>query len=429
MSDELRERWVAAQNRVRESLDEPIGRAQAVANRAASWFAVRVWRRFLRHNGFLLAAGLSYQALFAFFAVVYIAFAGVGLWLGASAQAISATIDFINSYLPGLIQDEGGIFTRDQVTAVASQNGGVLTTTGLVAVIVLMWTAIGFVTFSRRAVRDIFSLPFDERGYVRLKARDLVTAVAFGGALVIGGLVGGAGTWALRLIFSLAGWSTASVFFQLGAGAGSLVISFAINTAALAALYRLLAGTRLPWRSTLPGAAVAGSGVTLLQFGGGVLVAYSPSNPLLATFSVFIFLLLWFRLVGIVILVGAAWTAETAEREGLADRLLSVRERAELEQTAVRVAGEVAVREANKSLADAAWWQRPARRARLRRALQGLAAIEATLEQNTVGQGAERQGTDKQHAERQGAEKQGAEKQGADAAESDRRPPAGTVMR
>ena len=30
-----------------------------------AWFPVRVWRHFLIHNGFLLAAGVSYQALFA----------------------------------------------------------------------------------------------------------------------------------------------------------------------------------------------------------------------------------------------------------------------------------------------------------------------------------------------------------------------------
>ena len=43
-------------------------------------FPVRVWRHFLQHNGFLIAAGVSYQALFSFFAGIYVAFAGVGLW-------------------------------------------------------------------------------------------------------------------------------------------------------------------------------------------------------------------------------------------------------------------------------------------------------------------------------------------------------------
>ena len=38
-----------------------------------------------------------------------------------------------------------------------------------------------------------------------------------------------------------------------------------------------------------------------------------PRNPLLATFAVFIGLLLWFRLVGIITLVAAAWIAVAAQ--------------------------------------------------------------------------------------------------------------------
>ena len=63
---------------------------------------MRVWRHFLLHNGFLLAAGISYQALFAFFAAIYVAFAITGLWLGGSDDAVNAIIDLINSYIPGL---------------------------------------------------------------------------------------------------------------------------------------------------------------------------------------------------------------------------------------------------------------------------------------------------------------------------------------
>lgn len=51
-----------------------------------AWFPVRVWRHFLIHNGFLLAAGVSYQALFASFAAIYVAFAIAGLWLGEAIR-------------------------------------------------------------------------------------------------------------------------------------------------------------------------------------------------------------------------------------------------------------------------------------------------------------------------------------------------------
>ena len=56
-------------------VDAAVERATALTQRTLALFPVRVWRHFLQHNGFLLAAGVSYQALFAIFAAIYLAFA------------------------------------------------------------------------------------------------------------------------------------------------------------------------------------------------------------------------------------------------------------------------------------------------------------------------------------------------------------------
>ena len=50
---------------------------------------------------------MSYQALFAIFAAIYIAFVVVGLWLGGSEEAVAGLIDIVNIYLPGLIDENG----------------------------------------------------------------------------------------------------------------------------------------------------------------------------------------------------------------------------------------------------------------------------------------------------------------------------------
>ena len=50
----------------------------------------------------------------------------------------------------------------------------------------------------------------------------------------------------------------------------------------------------------------------MLQLLGGLVITGAGNNPLLATFAVFIALLLWFRLTGIVILVAASWIAVEA---------------------------------------------------------------------------------------------------------------------
>ena len=63
------------------------------------------------------------------------------------------------------------------------------------------------------------------------------------------------------------------------------------------------------WRVIWPGALLGGAALTVLQFGAGLLLSYTPSNPLLATFAIFVGLLLWFQLIGIIMLVAAAWIA------------------------------------------------------------------------------------------------------------------------
>ena len=68
-----------------------------------------------------------------------------------------------------------------------------------------------------------------------------------------------------------------------------------------------------------PGALLGGAALTVLQFGAGLLLSYTPSNPLLATFAIFVGLLLWFKISGIIMLVAAAWIAVAVEGQGHPD--------------------------------------------------------------------------------------------------------------
>lgn len=368
----LRERLDAAQTAVRERLDHPIERAA----RLAQLFPVRVWRHFLRHNGFLLAAGMSYQGLFAMFSALYLAFAGVGLWLGGSTAAIDGLIRIVNGYIPGIIS-KNGLVKPEQVEAVAQESGRLLGVTGVVAGVVVIWTTIGFVTFTRRAVRDTFGLPFDLRNYLLLKARDFAASLLFGIALLIGALLGSITTGAVDLVFGWIGWTRETAWWSSGARGVSLIVAFGINTLALASLFRFLTGTALTWRRTWPGALVGSAGIVVLQVAAGFLFVYTPSNPLLVTFTVLIGFLLWFRLVGIVILVAAAWIAVSADDHDVP--LRSPEDRRAMEQTALVIAAQVAVRQAEEALALAHWPRRWWARRRLRAAKAQLTRREAEL--------------------------------------------------
>ena len=373
----LRARWEETQERLLTRFEEPISFATRVTKRTLAWFPVRVWRHFLIANGFLLAAGVSYQALFAIFAAVYVAFALAGLWLGGSEQAIQNLIDLINQYVPGLIDKDGPI-TPDAVAEIATNSASLFGITGAIALVTLIWTAIGWVTFSRRAVREIFVLPPDRRPYLLLKSGDLLAAALFGILLLIGGGLGAVGTWALDIVFSLFGLDTGSVWFSIGVRTATLLISFAINAAALAALYRFLTGTSLRWRTIWPGALLAGAAVTVLQLGAGWLLSYTPTNALLATFAIFVGLLLWFRLIGIIMLVGAAWIAISARDENIP--LLEKTEAEQLaeEHAALLLAAQVRLRTAQEALDAAPWYARWAASGDVRRAEEELAEVKAS---------------------------------------------------
>ncbi|WP_214465707.1 YihY/virulence factor BrkB family protein [Microbacterium flavescens] len=376
--ESLRDRWEATEVSLRQRFDVPISRATRLTEATLAWFPVRVWRNFLIENGFLLSAGVSYVALFACFAAIYLAFAITGLWLGGSTEAVDGLINLINSYIPDLISPDSAFATPEAVQAIASQNAGVLGWTGVIALGALIWTAIDWVTYTRRAVRELFGIPPDRRSYFLLKARDLLAALVFGATLIFGAALSTIGTYAIEWVFSLFGWKLLSGFTEVTAKAGSLFIGFAVTSAALVGLFRFLTGTKLPWRRIWPGAIIGGIGLSLLQLGAGLLLSYTPANPLLAGFAFFVGMLLWFRLMGIVMLVAASWVAVAARDRDLALLPQTEAERLAAEHAALLVAARVRLRTAKDARAQAAWYRRPFADRAVREAEDELRQVEAS---------------------------------------------------
>ncbi|WP_448809307.1 YhjD/YihY/BrkB family envelope integrity protein [Agromyces bauzanensis] len=371
---------------IRERFEEPISRVTTITNKTMALFPVRVWRHFLARNGFLLSAGMSYQALFAIFAAVYVVFAVAGIWLTGNPRTLEAFILLLNTYAPGLIGEQGVIST-DELIAIASTSTSLFGWTGAVALAGLIWTAIAWITLSRMAVRSIFGLPKDTRAYLYLKARDFLAGLAFGSIILVATVLSVVATsfigWLLGL-FGLAGdrgWQAGLL------QSGAVLVVFVIDTLALAVLFRFLSGAAMPWRRMWVGSLLGSAAISVLQFLSGFLVSGASSNPLLATFAVFIALLLWFRLTSIVMLVAASWIAvEAADNHetmrSVTPAQLVAEERAR-EQQALVTAARVRVREAQRELAGANWLGRIPARRRLARAEGELARAEASATAET----------------------------------------------
>jgi membrane protein len=364
-------------DRLEQHFEDPIARVTTITQNTLALFPTRVWRRFLAGNGFLLSSGMSYQALFAVFAAVYILFAVAGIWLTGSPETMDALIQLINTYVPGLIGTtaDPGVISTDDLSTIARSSTSVLTITGITAFVVLVWTAIGWITYSRIAVRAIFGLPKDRRSYVLLKARDFLVALVLGVALFAAAVLTVASTAAIDWLVSLLDeplkdWSTILV------GAAGLAVVYVIDVIALMVLFRFLADAHLTIKRMRGGALLGGVALVLLQVLGGQLLGGATRNPLLSTFVVFIAMLLWFRLTSVVTLVAAAWIAVAVEDRGQSLYEPTAEERAALERDALLLAAQVRLREADSALEAASWWRRPAARWRRDAAQEELASLQ-----------------------------------------------------
>ena len=231
---------------------------------------------------------------------------------------------------------------------------------------------------ARRAVRDAFGLARDQRNYFFLKARDLLAALMFGVALLVGGTLSAVGSIALDNVLGIFDVTIDSSVVDGLVRVGTGAVSLALNTVALAALFRFLTGASLSWRAVWPGALVGGGALTVLQLGTGLLLRYTPSNPLLVTFAFFVGLLLWFRLQSVVMLIAASWVAIAAVDKHVPLTHQSDAERAALEHQALKIAANVHLRDAHAARERAPWYRVPAADRALRAAEAELERLEAS---------------------------------------------------
>jgi membrane protein len=96
---------------------------------------------------------------------------------------------------------------------------------------------------------------------------------------------------------------------------------------------------------------------------------------------VFIGFLLWFRLIGIVILVAAAWIAVAATDRRIPIQELSEAERLRAEHEALLTAARVRLRTAQQAAAEANWMGRWSANRAVRAAEEELQRVEASAPQ------------------------------------------------
>ncbi|MBO1901685.1 YihY/virulence factor BrkB family protein [Leucobacter weissii] len=304
-----------------EPADRP-GEAPAVPTRAGlldrgrrlwQWAQrTRPWRTFSHFTdmgGSVLSAGMSYQALFAVFAGLWVGFGVAGISLRSRPELLQTLVDQINAFVPGLLGEDGVVELGTLLEARS------LDWTSFVAGLALLWVALNWFTGTRRAIRIIFGLDVKQyRNAALLKLRDFVLAIAFFAAIIVSAALTVLSSNVTDVMFSWLGWDPESWFLgTLGTllRYGTMTL---FDVIVLVAMHRYLAEVRVPWRKLLSGCLLGGLALLALKVLGTALLGGAGNNPLLASFAVLIGILIWFNFICRVLLLTAAWIATGVDR-------------------------------------------------------------------------------------------------------------------
>ncbi|MEX1078590.1 MAG: YihY/virulence factor BrkB family protein [Homoserinimonas sp.] len=316
--------------------------------------AVRVVMHYSESRGPLLAGGLSFQAIFAVFAALWVGFSVAGLLVEANPDIRQAFFRVLNESIPGLI-DTGtgeGVVDPDDL-----QTGVVLSWTGGIALGGLLFTALGWLASARDAIRTLFGLPGEMVNFFLLKLKDIGLGIGFGVALLVSSAFLVLSTQALNWALGLVGVDQDSLLSAVTGRTVGLALMFVLDTVALAALYRLLSGLAIPWKRLIAGALLGAAGLGVLKVLGTALLGGASRNPLLASFALVIGLLIWFNLTCQVILLAASWiSVGMADTALIPDPRIAARRRDEAQKLAEERGREAEAEE--RRLRSLPWWRR-----------------------------------------------------------------------
>ncbi|GAA1446820.1 YihY/virulence factor BrkB family protein [Leifsonia poae] len=380
--ESLKERVTDAAEPLRERFEKPVATVTGWAKWVKALRPYRVYMNFSYSDGNLRAAGMGYQSLFAVFAALWVAFSVAGLWLTGNPQVFEALIELINRAVPGLIAVDG---EPGAIDVAQLENATSFGWTGIIAAIGLLWTAIGWLYYTRQAVRAVFGLTRDTTNYVLQKVRDLGLALLFGVVLLVSAILTIFSTEALTFLLQLFGLED-TLLTTVVTRISGLFVSVVLNIVTLGAMFRVLARVAIPWRNLFFGALLGSAALAGLSALAGLFLGSATNNPLLATFAVFIGLLLWFNLVSRVMLLSASWIAVGMFDRGLSPRVVTA-EQAAAEKAAAEYDARVLVarselEEAKSQLAHSRWYNRLQAQWAVERAQN---ALNDVLDEGTVG--------------------------------------------
>lgn len=259
----------------------------------------RAFLRFSYTNTTLLAAGTTYYAFLALFALVVFAF-GLAALIGGEHLAATVTAS-LNEAFPGLIGDEGvSPSTLEQVGQ----------TTSIVGLVSLLITGSGAMLALSKSLHLIYGVARDPRNYFLARGRLLawmlllvpLMALSFVPSIIIT-------NFAKPVMDFLQLQGTLGTYLIFGLTAA---LALALNAVVIWLMLGHLGGVKPPRQALLIGTALGAVGIELLKYLLSFIIAWSVGKPQYGAFAAPIAMLLVLWLETLVVYIAACITAGIA---------------------------------------------------------------------------------------------------------------------
>lgn len=289
-----------------------MNRLKAMWGRLQQTTALKAWKRYGDAHGNILAGGVGYFAFFSIFPAVALAFTVFGIVLRGHPDLIVTITDALNRNLPGFVKDARH---PNGIISITAPGAGALTVAGIVSVVSLVLSGLGWLSSLRESIRAIFGFDVFPGNVVTSKVRDLGVLLTLGLGIALSAILTSA-------VGSAASW----IGSHVGLGGNGWVVTLAglavgviVDTALMLLLLRVLTGIAAPSRVMLRGALVGGIGFTVIKLLGSALIGRASHNALFASVAIVVGLLFWLNLISRLTLLAAAWAANDVDAARLAE--------------------------------------------------------------------------------------------------------------
>lgn len=287
------------------------------------WQRQRIARALTRYSagmGGQLSGGIALTGLLSIAAALTIGLTAMMGVFRRHPDFRDVVYEQLDNVLPGIV-GPGGMLSPGELEFSAGWN-----VAGIVAGLVLLNTATVVMKTLRISLQSMFGIHAAVENPVMGKLRDLLGFVALASSILVTAGLSVMASAAFDWLQSTVGHWGIMPDSRTALNLMTILIGLVVDAAVFMALFRGLAGARVPWDQLWRGALVGGLGTGALRYLGTSVVANVSDKPLLGSVATVATLLVWLNIAARVTLIAAAFTADPPARPKITKEQLEHRD-------------------------------------------------------------------------------------------------------